>query len=340
MIPIQLQHYSWVLWTYNQWDWIAWVNSPIIPEKRNVSWDWKLYKPEHELQFMNAWTNAPFETSFCVAFSACDSIETEINYLLANWLVPKDYIDWLNESWYFKNWKVNFSDRFAWILWETTTKWAYVWKVANAIEKYWLIPESMLPNDVLTYEEFVDWTKITEEMYEMWRQFKKRFYVNYEWITYDWNPIQKSLLKDSLQVSPMQCVVRYDDWEWVLNPSGQLNHAVMCNGHQEDWEVVDINDSYWREQKLYSRQHPRNYIQYYITINKIDNMDKVKFYKQNDKKWIRNVNTGAFWKVLQWKVYVADTKDRMVLMLVDEAHRNNWVSVTDVEWQLLDKATF
>jgi hypothetical protein len=340
MSKIETQHYNWVLWTYWEWDWIAWWNSPLKPEKRNMTWDWKMYAPEHEIQFIN-WKLDPFETSFCVTFSALDSIETEFNYLLANWLVPQEDVKWLNNNWYFKNWKINLSDRFTWILWETTKTWAYLFKIARAIIDYWLIPENMLPLNVDTYEEFVDKTKITDKMYEVWREFNKRFIINYEWITLDNSPISKNDLKENLKVSPMQCVVRYDDWDWILNPSWMLNHAVMCNWYHESSDAEDINDSYWREQKRYSREHPRSYLQFYITFkNKEINMDKVKFYKDNDQKWVRNINTGAFWKVLKWKLYVADTKDRMVLMLVDEAHRSNWVSVTDVEWQTLDKVTF
>lgn len=340
MSKIETQHYKWVLWTYWEWDWIAWWNSPLKPEKRNITWDWKMYYPEHEIQFIN-WKIDPFETSFCVTFSALDCIETEFNYLLSNWLVPQDDVIWLNNNWYFKNWKINFSDRFTWILWDTTKNGAYLFKIARSIIDYWLIPENMLPLNVDTYDEFVDKTRITERMYELWREFNKRFIINYEWITFDNSPISKNDLKDSLKVSPIQCVIRYADWDWILNPDWLLNHAVMCNWYQESIDAEDINDSYWREQKRYKREHPRSYLQFYITFkNKEINMDKVKFYKDNDQKWVRNINTGAFWKVLKWKLYVADTKDRMVLMLVDEAHRSNWVSVTDVEWQTLDKVTF
>lgn len=341
MIPIKLQHYNWVQWIYWPWDWIAWVNSPIERKVRNHSGDWTIYKPEHEIQLINAWADGIFETNFCVTFSALDTIETEFNYLLSEDEIPEEDMKWLKDVGFFKNWKINFSDRFTWILWETWPNGAYLYKIARAIKDYWLIPESILPINVSSYAEFVDKSNITEEMYEIGREFKKRFTINYEWVLDDDRyPISKEHLKESLKVWPLQCVVRYADWEGVLNPSGYRNHAVLCNWYNDSLDADNINDSYSVEQKLYSREHPRSYLQFYITINKSSNMNKEKFYKENDQKWVRNINTWAFGKVLRGKLYVVDTKDRTVLMLVDEAHRNNGVSITDVEWKLLDKSTF
>gem|GEM_PF-5149501 len=51
-----------------------------------------------------------------------------------------------------------------------------------------------------------------------------------------------------------------------------------------------VNDSYSTEQKLYSREHPRSYLQYSITVNKPINMDIQKFLEKNDQKWVRNIN--------------------------------------------------
>lgn len=299
--------------------------------------EWMTYSPEHEIQFITTWL-VPYETAYCVAFSATDCIETEMNFLMANWFVPTEYIERLKSLWFFKNWKINFSDRFVWILWEIWKNWWYMFKVARAITEYWLIPEWMLPLNVNTYDEFVDKTKITELMYKVWQEFKKMFTINYEWIDYKDTPIDREILRNALMFSPVQAVVRYADWDWILNPSWALNHAIMINWLRG--EYIDVNDSYSREQKKYNIEHPRSFLQYSITINNINDMDKDKFFKDNDQKWVRNINTGAFWKVLRWKLYVADSKDRLLLMLVDEAHRKNWVSITDAEWALLPKSEF
>jgi len=338
-MKIEMQNYNWVLRWRDPRDWIAWVSSPIINKNRNPSMNWTQYAPEHEIQLISSWLSV-YETMFCVSFSATDGIETESNYLMSSWEVPTEYIQRLNKAWYFKNWKINFSDRFVWILWETTKDWAYLFKIASAIRKYWLIPETMLPLNAKSYDEFVDRTKITDEMYKMWEEFNKMFTINFEWIDYsDW-PIWKETLKNALKFSPLQAVVRYDDWNWILNPSWNLNHAIMINWYDESNDALMVNDSYSTEQKLYSREHPRSYLQYSITVNKPINMDIQKFLEKNDQKWVRNINNWAFWKVLRWKLYVANSTDRMLMLLVDEAHRKNWVSITDVEWQLLPKELF
>jgi len=76
-----------------------------------------------------------------------------------------------------------------------------------------------------------------------------------------------------------------------------------------------------------------------ITITN-KNMDIEKFVKDNDKKWVRNYNTGAFGRILQGKLFIGTSTDRMTLMLLDDKVRENGVQISDSEWKQLPKEDF
>jgi hypothetical protein len=69
-------------------------------------------------------------------------------------------------------------------------------------------------------------------------------------------------------------------------------------------------------------------------------MDVQKFLKDNDLKWVRNQNTGAFGRVLQNKLRVVATADRGTLILLDDKVRTDGVNIPNDQWESLPKELF
>lgn len=71
-----------------------------------------------------------------------------------------------------------------------------------------------------------------------------------------------------------------------------------------------------------------------------NSMDINKFLLDNDLKFIRNQETGAFGRIIAKKLRVAVTDDRAALMLMDAAVRQNGKNITNAEWEKLPKENF
>jgi len=101
-----------------------------------------------------------------------------------------------------------------------------------------------------------------------------------------------------------------------------------------------INDSYIEEEKRYCKPSVYSFVAYSITFNNNKNMDTTKFIKDNDLKWVRNTNTGAFGRIMQGKLRLFATTDRATLALLDDKVRTNGVQITDAEWKQLPAENF
>lgn len=152
--------------------------SPIEHEVRLFNGNWEDYLPEDEWQKKNN-----VETMSCVSFSALNSVEMQINWMLAHNKLRQDTLDFLYQNEYIRDGKVNFSDKFIAILSETTPRGNYMEKVARTIRNYGMIPEQMLPfGEPKTWDEYHNPAQITEEMKELGLEFLKHFVIRYEWV--------------------------------------------------------------------------------------------------------------------------------------------------------------
>jgi hypothetical protein len=318
---------SGVLLGKGKYDWVAGANSS-LPDIVNVD-DWKKYDIEHEIQFISN-TLTPYDTLFCVTFSALKSLAKFFMFLLHNGYLHPEDVRWLVDNGYFKNGYINFNERFTGILGETTDKGAYQYKVANAIKNYGLIPQ----NDLPMASNFWDNLKkedITEANYKKGKEFIERFLINYEWI-YDY--------ENKIKTKPIQTIVRFANYENptnILKPDGSLNHAVVMVMSAPEYNEID--DTYYQRYKRYDKNYTHSYMGFHITITN-KNMDIEKFVKDNDKKWVRNYNTGAFGRILQGKLFIGTSTDRMTLMLLDDKVRENGIQISDSEWKQLPKEDF
>jgi len=256
---------SGVILGFEPTDYIAGKSSPIKKHKELTS-DWRPYMPKHEIQFINdpnhtGNNTAVYETSFCTAYSGTDVIETIFNYYIKNNLISKEDLDWLQEKGYIENGEVNLSERYTGILAGLNEHGGYLSWIGDSLRNYGAIPNSMLPNNANSYEEYVSTDNITQEMRDLGEEFKKRFPISYEWI-----PDNKA--GEYLKYSPLHCTVRYATGEGILDPVGQHNHAVMEVYRTNEYEL--INDSYYQETKKYKLGNPSYFLAYYIRLNNKD----------------------------------------------------------------------
>jgi len=205
----------------------------------NKSGNWKEYSPEHERQ------NILTETLMCATFSATDCIEYIFNKRIADKDISIEDTLWLDEKGYFLNGKINFNERFIGTLGETTDQGAYQSKIANAIESYGLIPQTMLPLTNNFYKN-IDKQYITDEMYALGKEFKKRFPIE------SYGVGDRDMIGKELTYSPLQVCVYYADGDGILCPGQNPQHAVVCVNEEENY--VEIDDSYKRQFKKYCKQ--------------------------------------------------------------------------------------
>ena len=318
-----------VLLGKGQYDWIAGGNSAIKKEVYAVDLDWKPFQGEHEIQFVNSKT--PYDTLFCVTYSALKCIIALLNFLIKKGLISDENIQWLKDKGYYKNGKLNFSERFSAIIGETTNKGAYQFKVANGIYNCGVIPQDMFPL-ADNFKDNIDSKFITQEMRDLGKEFLKRFTINYEWV---------DNLSEQLKYSPVQEIVRFANYEKpedILKPEGETNHAV--EGVFATPEYDEIQDTYWQVYKRYHPDYTHSYMAYSITVNNNIPMDTEKFIKDNDKKWVRNQNTGEFGRILRGKLFTIKTTDRAALILLDDRVREDGIQVTNETWEKLPKENF
>jgi len=301
-------------------DFIAGVSSPLIDNNINLSGNWESNLPEHELQ------NKGFETYGCSFFTGLDCLETLFMFYLKNNLIPKGHVKWLQDNGYFKNGFINFSDRNVGMYSDVEIgKGTYLYKANDSIRKH-LIPEDLLP-----YKNYFYYDKdfITTEIKNLELEFQKRFIINWRW---------EEVTEQGLKKSPLQSIVRYANGDGILKPFGDFNHSVMV--YKEDNERYFIDDNYNQRFKEYGKDYVIDFVSFSITIINNINMNTEKFLTDNDLKFVRNSNTGAFGRILQRKLRVIDSKDRGVLLLLDNEHRKNGVTINNEEWEALPKLNF
>jgi hypothetical protein len=238
-------------------------SSPVI--KKEINTNWKDWKPEHEIQ-----AKRYFDTVSCVSYSATDVIEYLFTWALNNNQISQADVKWLKDNGYFKNGLINFSDRFVAILGETTKAGAFQYKVGDAIRKYGLIPQDMLPttDDIKSFEEYIGF-EITQEMLDLGKEFIKRFPINYEW----------AFNIDALKYAPIQVCVSYADGEGILCPTSKVNHAIVAINATDDY--IEVDDSYQRQFKKYCHKAVYSMMLYTVKFNNMTN-ERIKVLKDKN----------------------------------------------------------
>lgn len=253
-------------------------SSPVEHNVVNENANWKQFSPEHERQ------NIPVESLMCVSFSATDAVEYQFNKAIFDNRISLEDLKWLRDNGYYKNGKINFSERFIGALGDTRSYGAYQYKVGDAIRKYGLIPNDMftLTDD---FNKNIDKDEITEEMYDLGKEFIERFPINYEWV---------NDIKEALKYGALQVCVYYADGNGILCPGQNPNHAVVLVNNTEMYSLID--DSYKRQFKKYCHKAIYSPMLYTVKFKKT-----MTFKKEKDSPDIYFIN-----EVRKTKTMLAD----------------------------------
>lgn len=219
------------------------------------SGNWKDYLPDPEVQQKRG-----IETYDCTGFNTLNAIET---------LIFRQY-----------GIRVNYSDRWVGIIAGTSVEKGgndpHV--VAEAIRKYGLIPEEMLPfsDDLQSAEEYYSFKGMTKEQieacYEEGRKWLREWRLGHDWVFRPSQPTEEKInnMKVALKSSPL-CVSVYawaQDQRGVYVSYGQPNHWTSVFAQEQFTNVFDSYDPFIKQVEqdyLYCKR---------FTILKIDEVKK------------------------------------------------------------------
>lgn len=321
-------NYSGVLLGQQKTDWILGANSPLDLKVRVKDKNWKPFTSQHEIQIYNVGYNDSYDTSLCTQYAATDVIEHIINWDLLNGKVPVSVRDFLTKEGYLVNGRLEISERLGGANSEMTPRGTFLYKAANAIRNLGIVPQFRLEL-ASNFNDNINPLLIPQDVYNLGLKSK-------EYITINWNWVNKSQVSQVLKDSPLMATVRYANGSGILKPNGVHNHAIMVAGETDEYYKID--DSYFEQYKKYDKNFVANFMQFTITYN-TNNTDTNEFIKNNDKRIIRNINTGGY-AVIYAGNFLKITAERAGLFTLDRLTRDTndyQVSITNDEWEQLDK---
>jgi len=315
----------------DKFDWLAGANSPIDRKILLPSGNWKELSIPNEIQVVNYGQDNQYDTSMCVTFNGLtDGLEYILMQMLRLNLIPTVSVKWLQDKGYFDNGVINFNERFPANLGNTTSQGAYQYKVANAAKNSGLIPQKMFPF-ADNFNDNIDPKFITQAMYDLGKEFLTHFAINYEWVNAEDT-------KEWLKYSPLSCIGQYADGEGILNPPTSNGHCMLEVNETDDYKEID--DSYWQQFKKYNKAKLQSFMAFYITPLKtnINDMDTLKWIKDNDLKWVQNSVTGQFGRVLRGKLLMFTSNDRGTAALLDDKMRTQPnIKISPAEFEQLER---
>lgn len=179
----------------------------LVPKSQRV-----MRLPEGERQFSD------IDSMGCASRAPLNILEMKLNHFYMNGMHP-DLKNWLDEKGYRKNGQVVLNDAFIEILSGTTRSGNSLKAPIEAIRKYGVIPDLLPLSPEMTWEEYMNPKRITEEMKELGQQFLRRFTINYEQV----QGFSEALKEDSLSAGVFA-------WPEPVNgvypkTTGGFNHA-------------------------------------------------------------------------------------------------------------------
>lgn len=207
----------------------------IVPAK-----DRMLYVPEGVLQF-----NGIMDTNGCASRAPKAILATKFNYFYDHGMHPA-LQKWCNDKGYRKNGKFVFDETFIEILSETKRDGNSLKAPVDTARKFGLIPECLPLEEGMTWEQYMDKKRITEDMLALGREFLRRFTINYEQVqAKDFlSALEEDLVDAALYAWPIPVNGVYRRTE------AGLNHAVALANPE-----IKALDSYDPFVKLLSKDY-------------------------------------------------------------------------------------
>lgn len=201
-------------------DYVFGGQTKIVHEDRNSIGNWEQFLPADERQ-----KGRFFDTFGCVTFSAMNSLECQLNWMIQNNLLTQETLDFLKEFGYLQDGKPNFSDRFTVVMSGTRpgrgNSFQNVW---DSIRKHGVAPEVMWPNNLDEFDQEEYYQKPLEVVKQVALKFLDHFKAEYE-------SVPQSLIPKALKHSPIHIgTATCDGWfdgGVVQACSLTPNHATM-----------------------------------------------------------------------------------------------------------------
>lgn len=192
-------------------DWIRGKESGIVENVRNIWGDWTGYMPPGEWQQD---TRTFFDSQACMTFSALNSIEAQLAFMIKMNTISDANIKWLKDNGYIAaDGSVNFSDRFTAMMSGTTKKGNTIQNVWGSARNDGLVPESVWPfpmSDFTPNSPDANWeifyAAIPQPVKDLGLEFKKRFTIQYEWVPNSGNSIPDADLSASIKMAPLNII--------------------------------------------------------------------------------------------------------------------------------------
>lgn len=210
---------------------MAGMETGIAYEERLPNADWFNYTPTGEKQY-----TSKYDTMSCTSFSALNSVEMQINWLIENKKISQEIIDALEDLGFFdEKGKFNCSDWFTAVMSGTTTNgndFASVW---DSIRKHGLLPQTdgYSPSDFDNINEWLDPTRVTTKQKEKALKFLELFDVKYEFVLYGYsNP---DVIAYHLKQAPIHIGTPTCNWGGgIIQSCGvqPITHATCSHGSE------------------------------------------------------------------------------------------------------------
>jgi len=212
---------------------LAGIETGIAFEERLPKGDWFNFSSIDERQ-----STSKYDTMSCTTFSALNSIEMQINWLIENNKLSSEIIDRLKELGFFDSkGKFDCSDWFTAVMSGTTTNGNDFGSVWDSIRKHGLLPQGdgHNPDDFRSTEDWLDPTRVTTEQKETALKFLEIFEVKYEFIL--WGQSNPSVIAEHLKQAPIHIGTPTCNWGGgIIKSCGvkQISHATCSHGSEKD----------------------------------------------------------------------------------------------------------
>jgi len=281
--------------------------------------DWTKWLPTDERQAFRF-----FDTMACVTFSALNSIETYLNWLIDTKKLTPEQVGFLTSGYLDSNGKVNLSDRFTAKMSGTQKNGNYLISVADSIRNHGVLPESDWQGSD-TFEWDTYYAEIPQALKDKAKKFTEYFEVMYEWINPTPGENLFNRIKQELTVSPIQIAApTCPPWGGTapIPPCGKTaaSHATMIYSTSDSIKDLDHYDPY---KKLLTPDYTIPYLFRYVVLPRAKQPVKDSILlKSLEGKYVQRVqDLGQVYKVVNGKLEFlsSDKQPDKHIPLVDAA---------------------
>lgn len=221
-------------------DYVFGGTTKIVHEDRNTTGSWKDFLPEVERQ-----KGRYFDTFGCVSFSAMNSLECQLNWMIKNNLLTEETLKFLKEYGFIVDGKPNLSDRFTVVMSGTTpgrgNSFQNVW---DSIRKHGVAPEVTWPNHLEEFNQKEYFVKPGDVVKQVALKFLDHFKIEYEKVNQA--DIPKALRHAPIHIGTATCDGWFDSGV-VQACSLTPNHATLIYEKPGIYEDFDHYEDFYRK---------------------------------------------------------------------------------------------